>query len=43
MVSSARDREIDEVKATLLEIAKKYGDTTEYQKLRSQIPEEFPF
>jgi hypothetical protein len=43
MVSSARDREPEEVKVTLLRLSKEYGHTKTYQKLRTQIPEDFPF
>ncbi|MCH8905931.1 MAG: hypothetical protein IH840_02490 [Candidatus Heimdallarchaeota archaeon] len=43
MVSSARDREPEEVKTTLKRLAKDYSQSKEYQKLRAEIPAEFPF
>ncbi len=43
MVANARDLDPDSVKATLIEIAKKYADTQEYRELRSRLPAEFPF
>jgi hypothetical protein len=43
MVSSARDRDPSEVEKTLVSLRKKYGHTKEYQKIRNQIPEDFPF
>ncbi|MHA2092533.1 MAG: hypothetical protein ACW98K_16935 [Candidatus Kariarchaeaceae archaeon] len=43
MVSSARDRDPEEVKETLLRLGREYGHTKTYQKLRTQIPEEFAF
>ena len=43
MVSSARGRDEIEVMSTLVGIAKKYGNSKEYNVLRDQIPKEFPF
>ena len=43
MVCSSRDREPAEVIETLNRLAKKFGETKEYKKLRGEIPEEFPF
>ena len=43
MVSSSRDREASEVIKTLDRLAKEFGETKEYQKLRAEIPEDFPF
>ncbi|MDA4128922.1 MAG: hypothetical protein OK422_05670 [Thaumarchaeota archaeon] len=43
MVANARGLGPDAVKATLVEIAKKYSDTPEYRELRSRLPAEFSF
>ena len=43
MVAGARGRTTEDVKETLLRLAKETAGEQEYQTLRSRLPAEFPF
>jgi hypothetical protein len=42
MVAGSRQREVDEVKATLARMRAAYGKDPDYQALRRRLPESFP-
>lgn len=42
MVSNTLDIDLDELLQTLKRMRKEYGDSAEYKKLRSELPEDWP-
>jgi hypothetical protein len=43
MVANSRHRTTEDVRATLAAMAQKYGNDSDYQRLRRRLPPTFPF